>query len=44
MAVFVLRDESLEVYDNLSDSDVLAWEIVGDLEAAREQFRQSSRI
>ena len=34
------RDESLEEPDNLSDSDVLAQEIVEDLEAALEQFRE----
>jgi hypothetical protein len=37
-----LRDESLEESDNLPD--VLAQEIVEDLEAALEQFRESSRI
>jgi type I restriction enzyme M protein len=35
-----LRDESLEDSDNLPDPDVLAQEIVEDLEAALEQFRE----
>lgn len=35
----VLRDESLEETANLPDPDVLAAEIVDDLEAALEQFR-----
>jgi type I restriction enzyme M protein len=35
-----LRDESLEESDNLPDPDVLAQEIVEDLEAALEQFRE----
>jgi type I restriction enzyme M protein len=34
------RDESLEKFDNLPDPDVLAPEIVADLEAALEQFRE----
>jgi type I restriction enzyme M protein len=38
--IFWLRDESLEVSDNLPDPDVLAQEIVEDLEAALEQFRE----
>ncbi len=38
--VFWLRDESLEESDNLPDPDVLAQEIVEDLEAALEQFRE----
>jgi type I restriction enzyme M protein len=38
--IFWLRDESLEVSDNLPDPDVLAQEIVNDLEAALEQFRE----
>ena len=38
--IFWLRDESLEESDNLPDSDILAQEIVGDLEAALEQFRE----
>jgi type I restriction enzyme M protein len=37
--VFWLRDESLEETANLPDPDVLAAEIVDDLEAALEQFR-----
>ena len=37
---FWLRDESLEESDNLPDPDVLAQEIVEDLEAALEQFRE----
>jgi type I restriction enzyme M protein len=38
--IFWLRDESLEEPDNLPDPDVLAQEIVEDLEAALEQFRE----
>ena len=38
--VFWLRYESLEDSDNLPDSDVLAQEIVADLEVALEQFRE----
>ena len=38
--IFWLRDESLEDSDNLPDPDVLAQEIVDDLEAAREQFHE----
>ena len=38
--IFWLKDESLEESENLPDPDVLAEEIVGDLEAALEQFRQ----
>jgi type I restriction enzyme M protein len=38
--IFWLRDESLEESDNLPDPDVLAQEIVEDLEAALEQFRE----
>lgn len=38
--IFWLRDESLEESDNLPDPDVLAEEIVEDLEAALEQFRE----
>jgi type I restriction enzyme M protein len=34
-----LRDESLEAGDNLPDPEVIAVEIVEDLEAALEQFR-----
>ena len=34
--IFWLRDESLEESDNLPDSDVLAQEIIDDLEAALE--------
>jgi type I restriction enzyme M protein len=36
----LLRDRSLEDSDNLPDPDVLAQEIVEDLEAALEQFRE----
>jgi len=36
--IFWLRDKSLEDSDNLPDPDVLAQEIVDDLEAALEQF------
>ena len=38
--IFWLRDESLEESDNLPDPDVLAQEIVEDIEAALEQFRE----
>ena len=38
------RDKSLEESDNLPDPDVLAQEIVEDLEAALEQSRESPRI
>jgi type I restriction enzyme M protein len=38
--IFWLRDESLEESDNLPDPHVLAQEIVEDLEAALEQFRE----
>ena len=38
--IFWLRDESLEESDNLPDPDVLAQEIVEDVEAALEQFRE----
>lgn len=37
--IFWLRDESLEDSANLPDPDVLALEIVDDLQAALEQFR-----
>lgn len=37
--IFWLKDESLEASDNLPDPDVLAQDIVDDLEAALEQFR-----
>jgi type I restriction enzyme M protein len=37
--IFWLRDESLEDTANLPEPDVLAAEIVGDLESALEQFR-----
>lgn len=37
--VFWLRDESLSDSDNMPEPDVLAQEIVADLEAALEQFR-----
>ena len=37
--IFWLRDESLEDTDNLPDPDIIAAEIVEDLEAALEQFR-----
>jgi hypothetical protein len=36
----VLKDESIEASDNLPDPDVIAQEIVEDLEAALEQFRE----
>lgn len=38
--IFWLRDDILEESDNLPDPDVLAQEIVEDLEAALEQFRE----
>jgi type I restriction enzyme M protein len=38
--IFWLRDETLEESDNPPDPDVLAQEIVEDLEAAFEQFRE----
>lgn len=38
--IFWLRDESLEDSANLPDPDVIAREIVEDLEAALEQFRE----
>jgi len=37
--IFWLRDESLEESENLPDPEIIASEIVGDLEAALEQFR-----
>ena len=37
--IFSLKDESLEASDNLPDPDVIAQEIVDDLETALEQFR-----
>jgi hypothetical protein len=37
--IFWLRDESLEDTDNLPDPDIIAAEIVEDLESALEQFR-----
>ena len=40
--IFWLRDESLEESDNLPDPDVPAQEIVEDLEAALEQFRETA--
>jgi len=38
--IFWLKDESLEDSENLPDPEILAQEIVEDLEAALEQFRQ----
>ena len=38
--IFWLRDESLEDSANLPDPDVLAQEIIEDLQAALEQFAQ----
>jgi len=38
--IFWLKDESLEASDNLPDPDVIAQEIVEDLEVALEQFRE----
>ena len=40
LGIFSLRDERPEESDNLPDPDVLAQEIVEDLEAALEQFRE----
>jgi type I restriction enzyme M protein len=40
----LLRDESLEESDNLPDPDVPAQEIVDDLEAAFEQFREIAGV
>ena len=37
--IFWLKDDSLEDSENLPDPDVLAMEIVENLEAALEQFR-----
>ena len=37
--IFWLKDESLEASDNLPDPNVIAQEIVDDLESALEQFR-----
>ncbi len=37
--IFWLRDESLEDSDNLPEPDIIAHEIVEDLEAALEQFK-----
>ena len=37
--IFWLKDESLEASANLPDPNVIAQEIVDDLEAALEQFR-----
>ena len=38
--IFWLKDESLEESDNLPEPGVIAAEIVEDLEAALEQFRE----
>ena len=38
--IFWLKDDSLEDSENLPDPGILAQEIVEDLEAALEQFRQ----
>jgi type I restriction enzyme M protein len=38
--IFWLKDDSLSESDNLPAPDVLAAEIVEDLEAALEQFRE----
>ena len=38
--IFWLKDESLEDSENLPDPDIIAAEIVEDLEAALEQFRE----
>src|SRR5207244_6339580 len=42
--IFWLRDEGLEESDNLPGPDVLAQEIVVDLKAALEQFREIARF
>jgi hypothetical protein len=42
--IFRLRDKSLEESDNLPDPDVLAQEIVEDLKAALEQFREIAPV
>jgi len=39
--IFWLQDESLEDTENLPDPDVLAGQIVEDLQAALEQFGKS---
>ena len=41
--IFWLRDKSQEESDNLSEPDILAQEIVDDLEAGLEQFREIGR-
>ena len=41
--IFWLRDESLEDSDNLPDPDILAREIVEDLQAALVQFQADCR-
>lgn len=38
--IFWLKDESLEESDNLPEPNIIAHEIVEDLEAALEQFRE----
>ena len=38
LAIFWLRDETLEESDNLPDPEILAQEIVDDLQTALEQF------
>ena len=38
--IFWLKDESLEESENLPDPGILAREIVEDLKAALEQFRE----
>jgi type I restriction enzyme M protein len=38
--IFWLKDDSLEDSENLPDPDIIAAEIVEDLEAALEQFRE----
>ncbi len=38
--IFWLRDESLSESDNLPSPDIIAQEIVDDLEAALEQFHE----
>lgn len=41
--IFWLKDDSLEDLDNLPEPDILAAEIVENLEAALEQFRSVSQ-
>ena len=38
---YMKKEKSLEASDNLPDPDVIAQKIVGDLQAALEQFRET---